>query len=128
MKCYIYNRIDRWYNNLKDEKGYQRRRFMGYILDSSNHFQRAYACGIQSGKAYCLEDSKDGTAFESNIVILNQVFSKRECESNSNKTRYTCSRTNETIGDTRKDGYVSVHYEENCHIFDSRSNYEMYCY
>ena len=81
------------------KKGYQRRRFMGYILDSSNHIQRAFACGIQSGKTYCLEDSKDGTAFESNIVILNQVFS-----------------------------YVSVHYKENCHIFDSRSNYEMYCY
>lgn len=101
---------------------------MGYILDSANHIQRAFACGIQSGKAYYLEGSRNGTVFESNIAILNQVFSKGECEYNSTQTRYTCSRTNETIGDARKDGYVSVHYKENCHIFDSRSNYEMYCY
>lgn len=55
------------YSTLKDNQGYQRRRFLGLILDS-------------------------------------------------NGTRYTCTRVDETNGDTRRDGYVSVHIVINMEV------------
>ena len=115
------------YATLKDDKGYQRRRFLGLVLDASNNIQRAYACGIEKGKAYCLEGTPNGSSFEYNIGILNKVFTTG-CSYNTNNTRYTC--IGETNGDTRTDGYVSVHYDENCHIFGKTIDHEalIYCY
>ena len=115
------------YASLKDERGYQRRRFLGLILDGNNNIEKAYACGIEKGKAYCLEGTENGSAFQYNIGILNQVFSTG-CSYNSNNTRYTC--IGETNGDTRTDGYVSVHYDDNCHVFGKTIDHEaqIYCY
>ena len=116
------------YSTIRDNNGRQKRRFLGLILDSGNHIQKAYACGIEKGKAYCLEGTEDGHAFEYNVGILNQVFSSSECSYNTNGSRYTC--LGETNGDTRKDGYVSVHYDENCHVFGKTVDHEaqIYCY
>lgn len=112
------------YSAIRDEKGYQRRRFLGLAFDSNDSIQNAYACGIEKGKAYCLAGTTDGSTFDYNMEILNQVFSKSECSYNEDHTRYTC--VGETNAETRTDGYVSVHYDNNCQI--SGKSAEIYCY
>ena len=116
------------YNTLKDSKGNPRRRFLGFIIDGNDTIIEAYACGIEQSSAYCLKGTENGSAFEYNIGILTQVFDAEQCAYNSNSSRYTC--IGETNGDTRADGYVSVHYDDNCHVFGKTLEHdvEIYCY
>ena len=108
------------YSTLKNKKGEQLRRFLGFKLDSSNHIVNAYTCGIKDGKAFCLEGATDDHTYEYNVSILKQVYPSDECKYIAQGKTYTCTDGN-LNADTRADGNVTVHYDENCHIFGERA-------
>lgn len=113
------------YSTLKNRKGEQLRRFLGFILDSNDNIKRAFACGIKDGKAFCIEGATDDHTYQYNIGILNKVFSASECRYIANGKTYVCTDGN-TNADTRADGNVSVHYDENCHIFGDTARIACY--
>ena len=108
------------YSSLKNKKGEQLRRFLSFKLDSSNHIVNAYTCGIKDGKAFCLEGATDDHTYEYNVGILKQVYPSSECKYIAQGKTYTCTDGN-LNADTRADGNVTVHYDENCHIFGERA-------
>ena len=113
------------YNTLKDRKGKQLRRFMGHVIDSNGTILKAYTCGIKNGKAFCLQGATDDSTYQYNIGILNQVFDASECRYIANGLTYTCTDGNMN-GDTRADGYVSVHYDDSCYVFGDKAKFGCY--
>ena len=65
-------------NNLKTSGGKQRHNFFGLIL-SGNTISKAYACILKDSKIYCIEGSSNGAYHNSNIGILNQIFTSGQC-------------------------------------------------
>ena len=108
--------------SLKDEKGDQRNRFMGHILSKDGKIKRAFVCGIENRKVFCLEGTLDGKKYKSNKHVLNKVFKKKNCT--EDELKYIC--TGNIKGSIRKDGYVSIIDGHNCHIMGETG--EMYCY
>ena len=108
------------FRTLKDKNGKQRKRFMGHMIDQDGSILKAYACGIEKGKVYCLEGSSDSRMYEANIKVLNEIFQSSQCERND----YSYSCFGETSGEVKIDGFVSVYYDENCH---TNKNGEFYC-
>ena len=108
---------------LKDKHGCQRRRFLGFILDSSNKIQHAYTCGIKNNKVFCVEGSAD--AYQTNANILQSVYSSSECRFIANGKTITCT-DGHLNADARADGQVSVHYDENCHIWPDSNTISCY--
>lgn len=103
---------------LKDSDNRQRRRFIGHLLDGNNHIEKAYVCGIEDVKVYCLEGGKENV-FNANVKVLEKVFGKDKCtESDSRLACY-----NETSADIKKNGNVSVRIDDFCYITDG----EIYC-
>ncbi len=111
------------YTALKDKYGCQRRRFLGFILDSGNRIQNAYTCGIKNNKVFCIEGSP--SAYETNVKILQSVYSASECKYIANGKTYTCT-DGDLNADTRADGQAIVHYDENCHIFPDTNRISCY--
>jgi hypothetical protein len=80
------------YTQLKDSNDKQRNTFLGHILDGEGRIQRAFACGIYDGKAYCLEgiseyykDTERANAIgNKNRSELERVFDiNNDCEDNT---------------------------------------------
>ncbi len=44
--------------------------FLGLKLNSNNQVTRAFACGIKDDKAFCIEGTKDGAMYNSNLTLL----------------------------------------------------------
>ena len=107
-------------NTLKTSGGKQRHNFFGLVL-SGNTISRAYACILKDNKIYCLEGSTNGAYHDSNIAILNQIFNSDQCKTISDGNTYTCSDGSYN-GDTKKNGYASMHYETSCTIYSTDSN------
>ena len=105
---------------LKTNGGKQRHNFFGLIL-SGNTISRAYSCILKTNKIYCIEGSVDGRYQDSNISILNQIFTAAQCKYISNGHTYTCTDGSYN-GDTQTTGYTSLHYETSCTIYGSDSN------
>ncbi len=106
-------------NNLKTQGGKQRHNFFGLIL-SSNTIERAYACILKNDKIYCIEGSINGAYHNSNIAILNQIFTAGQCRTISDGHTYTCTDGSYN-GDTKTNGYTSLHYETSCTIYGGDS-------
>ena len=106
--------------SLKTGGGKQRHNFFGLVL-SGNTISRAYACILKDNKIYCIEGSVDGRYHESNIGILNQIFTADQCKTISAGHTYTCT-DGDYNGDTVTTGYTSLHYETSCTIYGSQSN------
>ena len=102
---------------LKTMGGKQRHNFFGLIL-TDNKITRAHPCILKDNKIYCLEGSVDGSYHESNVAILNQIFSEGQCKYISNGHTYTCT-DGDYNGDTITTGYASLHYETSCTVFGS---------
>ncbi len=115
-------------NNLKTKGGKQRHNFFGLVL-SGNTISRAYACILKDSKIYCIEGSSNGTYHNSNIAILNQVFTSGQCKTISAGHTYTCTDGNYN-GDTITTGYVSFLYETGCTIYggDSSNSGKLICH
>ena len=107
-------------NTLKTSGGKQRHNFFGLVL-SGNTISRAYACILKNDKIYCLEGSTNGAYHDSNVAILNQIFNSNQCKTISDGNTYTCSDGSYN-GDTKKNGYTSMHYETSCTIYSTDSN------
>ncbi len=107
-------------NNLKTSGGKQRHNFFGLVL-SGDTISRAYACILKDDKIYCIEGSTNGAYHSSNIGILNQIFTGSQCRTISDGHTYTCTDGSYN-GDTKTNGYTSLHYETSCTIYGSNSN------
>ena len=107
-------------NNLKTAGGKQRHNFFGLVL-SGNTISRAYACILKDNKIYCIEGSTNGAYHNSNIAILNKIFTNGQCKTISDGHTYTCTDGSYN-GDTKTSGYTSLHYETSCTIYGANSN------
>lgn len=106
-------------SKLKTSDGKQRHNFFGFVL-SENKISKAYSCILKDNKIYCIEGSTNGAYHNNNIAILNQIFKSNQCKTISNGNTYTCTDRNYN-GDTRTDGYTSLHYETSCTIYGSNA-------
>lgn len=104
---------------LKTSGGKQRHNFFGLVLNG-NTISRAYACILKNNKIYCLEGSTNGAYHNSNIAILNQIFSSNQCKTISDGNTYTCTDGSYN-GDTKTSGYTSLHYETSCTIYGANA-------
>ncbi len=107
-------------NNLKTSGGKQRHNFFGLVL-SGDTISRAYACILKDDKIYCIEGSTNGAYHNSNIAILNKIFTNGQCKTISDGHTYTCTDGSYN-GDTKTSGYTSLHYETSCTIYGANSN------
>ena len=115
-------------NNLKTSGGKQRHNFFGLVLNG-NTISRAYACILKDSKIYCIEGSTNGAYHNSNISILNQIFTASQCRTISDGHTYTCTDGSYN-GDTKTNGYTSLHYETSCTIYggDSSNSGKLICH
>lgn len=104
-------------NTLRTMGGKQRHNFFGLIL-SGNTISRAYACILKDNKIYCIEGSVNGAYHTNNIGVLNQIFNSGQCKTISDGHTYTCTDGSYN-GDTKTNGYASLHYETSCTIYGS---------
>ena len=102
-------------NNLKTAGGKQRHNFFGLVL-SGNTISRAYACVLKDNKIYCIEGSTNGAYHNSNVAILNKIFTSGQCKTLSNGHAYWCEDGNYS-GDSQTSGYTNLHYETSCTIY-----------
>ena len=106
-------------NNIKTSGGQQRHNFFGLVL-SGDTISRAYACILKDDKIYCIEGSTNGAYHNSNIGVLNKIFTGSQCKTISDGHTYTCT-DNYYNGDTKTNGYTSMHYETSCTIYGGDS-------
>ena len=104
---------------LKTSGGKQRHNFFGLVL-SGNTISRAYACILKDNKIYCIEGSTNGAYHNSNIAILNKIFTSGQCKTISDGHTYTCTDGSYN-GDTKTSGYTSMHYETSCTIYGANA-------
>ena len=107
-------------NNLKTPGGNQRHNFFGLVL-SDNTISKAYSCILKDNKIYCIEGSTNGAYHDNNISILNKIFTSSQCKTISDGNTYTCTDGSYN-GDTKRNGYASLHYETSCTIYATESN------
>jgi len=107
-------------NNLKTPGNKQRHNFFGLVL-SGNTISKAYACILKDNKIYCIQGSTNGSYHTNNIGILNQIFTANQCKTISDGHTYTCTDGSYN-GDTKTNGYTSLHYETSCTIYGGDSN------
>ena len=113
-------------NNLKTPGGKQRPNFFGFVL-TNNKITRAYSCILKDNNIYCLEGTTAGQHHSSNIGVLNQVFKSDQCKTISDGHTYTCTDGSYN-GDTKTNGYASMHYETSCAILgQTNDNVKMRC-
>ena len=106
-------------NELKTKGGKQRHNFFGLLL-KGNIISRAYACILKDSRIYCIEGSVNGAYHNSNIGVLNQIFTSGKCRAISDGHTYTCTDGSYN-GDTKTNGYASLHYETSCVIYGGNS-------
>ncbi len=82
--------------------------FLGHILDNNKKIIRGFACGIESGKVFCIEGTNDGSKYEDNIKVLKEVYGEDKCEENDNS--FICH--GELISGTNRDGTADVDYPD----------------
>ncbi|MBQ9181209.1 MAG: hypothetical protein IJ134_01010, partial [Bacilli bacterium] len=78
--------------------------FLGYILNGTT-IERAFACGIENGEAFCLE-GKDTSKYANNIDILNHFFPS--CNANSSSSDAYCDASSVSGAHAYGDGGVRV--------------------
>ena len=105
---------------IKTAGGKQRHNFFGLVL-SGNTISKAYACILKDNKIYCIQGSTNGAYHSSNISILNKIFTSGQCRTISDGHTYTCTDGSYN-GDTKTNGYTSLHYETSCTIYGGNSN------
>ena len=105
---------------LKTMGGKQRHNFFGLVL-SGNTISKAYACILKDNKIYCIEGSTNGAYHNSNIAILNKIFTSSQCKTLSDGHNYWCTDGSYN-GNTKTSGYTSLHYETSCTIYGSDAN------
>lgn len=103
------------YSSLKDSDGKQRIRFLGFVLNPDETIQQAFACAIENGKMFCIEGTKDGSKYESNLAIIKSVYDEKKCSTRGMHT--VCSGT--VNSNIKKNGFVSTSERGSCSISES---------
>jgi type IV pilus assembly protein PilA len=67
------------YTEIVDSNNYQRNYFIGFILNSDETINRYFACGIEKGIAFCLENGSSDF-YDNNEKILKEIFGETNCE------------------------------------------------
>ena len=75
---------------------------------------------IKQGELFALLGT-NGAYHNSNIAILNKIFINGQCKTISDGNTYTCTDGSYN-GDTKTNGYTSLHYETSCTIYGANSN------
>ena len=86
-----------------EEKG--KNYFLGHVIDDNNYIIKSYACGIENGKAFCLQNSSDGSKYSSNVDILNSIFPS--CNASTSSSASNCAGT-AVRADANSNGVVIV--------------------
>lgn len=74
------------YTKLVEKKG--KNYFLGHVIDDNNYIIKSYACGIEKGKAFCLEGTSDGSKYSSNVDILISIF--QSCDASASSSISNC--------------------------------------
>ncbi|MBQ9181623.1 MAG: hypothetical protein IJ134_03215 [Bacilli bacterium] len=96
--------------------------FLGYILNGTT-IERAFACGIENGEAFCLE-GYDTSKYSNNVDILNHFFPS--CNANSISSESFCDGSSVSQAGADNSGYVTVDMSSHCNV--SLEGNEAYCW
>ena len=98
LKDYTYD-----YKELKNKNGEIRKMFLGHIL-SKGKIERGFACGINNGKVFCIEGTRDGSMYEDNVQVLKDVFGDSNCKEDD----YFIFCRDDIFAGTNRDGTANV--------------------
>ena len=102
--------------------------FLGLITDDNNIIQRAFACGIENEKAFCIEGN-DNAKYTDNVNILNGIFNNcSETSTDQGDNGFFCM-SNSRFGPSAfvsSNGSVTVFSEYDSGIVDN-SWHNSYC-
>ena len=101
-------------NDIKTTGGNQRHNFFGFVLNN-NKIERAYSCILKDNIIYCIEGTASGEKFQSNIGVINQIFTADQCKYISDGATYTCTDGHYNAR-TTKNGDADLHFETSCRI------------
>ena len=98
--------------------------FLGLIesTTTSGKIGRAFACGIENGKAFCLERTSGGSKYSSNVDILNSIF--QSCNASATAFEADCFGSSVNAY-ARSYGFVSVYDDNGSCLVDDDGN--LYC-
>lgn len=125
------------FKTLKDENGNQRKIFLGHIIDDDNKIIKGFVCRAEFGKVFCLEGSTNGSTYESNVNVINELFENEDklylCSLSENYEQfdynvYACR--NDYIGGPITNGSVYATYVDGNTAYmrcDVYNNGTMYC-
>ena len=91
------------YKELKTKTGEERKIFLGHILNKKK-IERGFACGIENGKVFCIEGTRDGSKYEENVQILKSIFGSDNCQEDD----YYIFCKNDIFAGTNKDGTANT--------------------
>ena len=112
-------------NDIKTSGGNHRHNFFGLVL-KDNKIDRAYSCIYKDKVIYCIEGTSNGGKFESNIGVINQIFTSDQCKYISDGNTYTCTDGHYN-GSTTKRGDADLHYETSCRIINLTNSVKIQC-
>ena len=112
-------------NNLKTMGGNQRHNFFGFVLNE-NKIERAYSCILKDNNIYCIEGTANGGKFESNIGVINQIFTADQCKYISDGHTYTCTDGHYNARTTTQ-GDADLHFETSCRIVILTNSVKISC-
>ena len=101
-------------NDIKTIGGNQRHNFFGFVLNN-NKIERAYSCILKENVIYCIEGTANGEKYQSNIGVINQIFTADQCKYISDGSTYTCTDGHYN-GRATKKGDADLHFETSCRI------------
>jgi len=87
------------------------RHFLGVILSGGDHgtIERAFACGVNNGIPFCLEGTRDGSKYASNIAILDSIFDNCDNDyycTSSSVSAYAINNGYANVNDSYGDCYI----------------------
>jgi len=110
------------YKELKTKSGDSQKMFFGHILEDGI-IKRGFACGINNGKIFCIEGTRDGSKYEDNAKILKDIFGEDNCEEND----YFIKCKDDILAATNRDGTANVGVTTDGMECNVISNGTMYC-
>ena len=98
LKDYTYD-----YKELQNKSGEGRKMFLGHMLENGK-IKRGFACGINNGKVFCIEGTRDGSKYEDNVLILRSIFGDDNCKEDD----YFIKCKDDIFAATNRDGTANV--------------------
>ena len=103
-------------NYTEDYTTLEKNYFLGHVIDNNNYIIKSYACGIENGKAFCLQSSSDGSKYNSNVDTLNSVFPS--CNADASASDSDCTGTTVRANANSYDDVDVYSGSSNCHVYN----------